>query len=137
MKRFVAALAVVAACVTAAGQPARRSISLVVVGGTVITENAAPAILSPGALAIDGADIVEVGTPPRSRQSIQARKPSTHGSDCPSRTDQYTYPRADGHTRACGRPRAHGLAAEYIFPAEAKTVSPSWSASARGSPPSR
>ena len=34
-----------------------------IVGGTVVTENAQHQVLSPGAVAIDGTDIVAVGTP--------------------------------------------------------------------------
>ncbi len=126
MKVFVAALAVVAACVTAAGQPARRSISLVVVGGTVITENAAHVTLSPGALAIDGADIVEVGTP----AAIAAKYQAAQTVDA---RDQVVLPGLiNTHTHApmvMYRGLADDLALmdwlqKYIFPAEAKTVSP-------------
>src|SRR6185295_14910323 len=63
MKVLWSGTIVVAVLAVVSAQPARRSVALVVVGGTVITENAARAILSPGAVAIDGADIVEVGTP--------------------------------------------------------------------------
>jgi 5-methylthioadenosine/S-adenosylhomocysteine deaminase len=45
---------------TAIAQPTRRAVSLLVVGGTVITENASHQIFTPGALAIDGATIVDV-----------------------------------------------------------------------------
>src|SRR6478736_2702629 len=61
MKRFVIALAVMAAGASVTGQPGRRSIALVVSGGTVITQNSAHQILNPGSVAIDGTDIVEVG----------------------------------------------------------------------------
>jgi 5-methylthioadenosine/S-adenosylhomocysteine deaminase len=126
MKGFVAALAVVAACVTAAAQPARRSISLVVIGATVITENAARAILSPGAVAIDGADIVEVGTP----AAIAAKYQAAQTVDA---RDQVVLPGLiNTHTHApmvMYRGLADDLALmdwlqKYIFPAEAKTVSP-------------
>src|SRR4051812_27522769 len=48
---------------TALAQPARRPASLVVVGGTVITQNASRQILAPGAVAIDGATILDVDRP--------------------------------------------------------------------------
>ena len=52
------------ACVAVlSAQTARRRVSLIVTGGTVITQNAAHRILTPGALAIDGTDIVDVDTP--------------------------------------------------------------------------
>jgi 5-methylthioadenosine/S-adenosylhomocysteine deaminase len=126
MKAFVAALAVVVASLTAAGQPSRRSISLVVVGGTVITENTARAILSPGAVAIDGADIVEVGAP----AAIAAKYQPAQTVDA---RDQIVLPGLiNAHTHApmvMYRGLADDLALmdwlqKYIFPAEAKTVSP-------------
>ena len=48
---------------TMAGQPARRAAALVVIGGTVLTQDAAHRTLSPGAIAIDGTDIVDIDTP--------------------------------------------------------------------------
>src|SRR5439155_7813765 len=57
------AAAVLAIAALATGQPARRAASLVVIGGTVITENATHQILTPGAVAISGADIVAVDRP--------------------------------------------------------------------------
>ena len=60
MKRLVIPLAVVAAGASAAGQPGRRSIALVVSGGTVITQNSAHQILNPGSVAIDGTDVAAV-----------------------------------------------------------------------------
>src|SRR5687767_15118645 len=50
-------------------QPSRRAASLVVIGGTVITENATRQVLSPGAVAINGTDIVDVDRP----EAIAAR----------------------------------------------------------------
>src|SRR5512140_558790 len=56
-------LALVAATVVASAQGARRAVSLIVIGGTVLTENDSRQVFSPGAVAINGSDIVEVGTP--------------------------------------------------------------------------
>src|ERR1700749_1941089 len=56
MKRFLAACLVAAvAMAAAAAAQGRRAISLVVSGGTVITENTAHQVLTPGSVAIDGA----------------------------------------------------------------------------------
>src|SRR5678815_4943225 len=44
-------------------QAARRRVTLVVTGGIVVTQNATRQVLNPGAVAIDGADIVAVDTP--------------------------------------------------------------------------
>src|SRR6185436_15211495 len=52
-----------AAVTVVAAQPARRAVSLVVIGGTVITQDAAHRIVSPGAVAIAGADIIDVDSP--------------------------------------------------------------------------
>jgi 5-methylthioadenosine/S-adenosylhomocysteine deaminase len=120
--RVVVALAVVALAM----QPGRRSISLVIIGGTVITEDARHSVVSPGAVAIDRTDIVEVGAPEaiaakyRASETIEAR-------------DQIILPGLiNTHTHApmvMYRGLADDLALmdwlqKYIFPAEAKTVSP-------------
>ena len=58
MKQWLVAVLVAAMLVVISAQPARRRVSLIVSGGTVITQNAAHRILAPGALAI-----VDVDTP--------------------------------------------------------------------------
>jgi 5-methylthioadenosine/S-adenosylhomocysteine deaminase len=108
------------------GAQAPRAISLIVTGGTVITENAAHQVLSPGAVAIDGTNIVAVDRPEviaaqyRAAQTIDAR-------------DQIVLPGfINTHTHApmvMYRGLADDLALmdwlqKYIFPAEAKTVTP-------------
>jgi 5-methylthioadenosine/S-adenosylhomocysteine deaminase len=110
----------------AAAQSTRRQASLVVIGGTVITENARHDILSPGAIAISGTDIVDIDRPEviagryRASETIDAR-------------DQIVLPGLiNTHTHApmvMYRGLADDLSLmkwlqEYIFPAEAKTVSP-------------
>jgi 5-methylthioadenosine/S-adenosylhomocysteine deaminase len=97
-----------------------------VIGGTVITENAAHQVLSPGAIAIDGTDIVEVDRP----ETIAARYNAAQTVDV---RDQIVLPGfINTHTHApmvMFRGLADDLALmdwlqKYIFPAEAKTVSP-------------
>src|SRR6266542_1628867 len=56
-------LLVLAVLSVAAVQGTRRSVALVVVGRTVLTQDAAHRVVSPGAVAIDGRDIVDVDTP--------------------------------------------------------------------------
>src|SRR4051812_48669031 len=64
MKPLVFALLVIAGVVVTVGaQPARRRVSLIVTGGMVLTQDAAHHILAPGALAIQGTDILETGSP--------------------------------------------------------------------------
>src|SRR3954466_14487675 len=121
----IAVLAVVTLTVVSA-QPARRRVSLIVTGGTVLTQNTAHRILTPGALAIDGTDIVDVDSP----ASISAKYQGIETIDA---RDQIVLPGLiNTHSHApvvMYRGLADGLAVmdwlqKYIFPAEAKTVSP-------------
>jgi 5-methylthioadenosine/S-adenosylhomocysteine deaminase len=110
----------------AAAQSTRRPASLVVVGGTIITQDSVHRLLSPGAVAIAGSDILEVGPPDvianryRAAETIDAR-------------DQIVLPGLiNTHTHApmvMFRGLADDLALmewlqQYIFPAEARTVTP-------------
>jgi len=119
-------LALVAATVVASAQNARRTVSLIVTGATVLTQNDTRQVFSPGAVAINGPDIVDVGaltditTRFSAAQTIDAR-------------DQVVLPGLiNTHTHApmvMFRGLADDLALmdwlqKYIFPAEAKTVSP-------------
>jgi 5-methylthioadenosine/S-adenosylhomocysteine deaminase len=126
MKRFFAAVLVVVALVGLSAQPARRRVSLVVTAGTVITQNAEHRILTPGALAISGTDIVDVDTP----AAIAAKYEAAETIDARA---QIVLPGLiNTHTHApmvMYRGLADDLALmdwlqKYIFPAEARTVSP-------------
>jgi 5-methylthioadenosine/S-adenosylhomocysteine deaminase len=110
----------------AAGQPIRRNVSLIVSAGTVITMDAGRRILSPGAVVIDGADIVAVDDP----QAAAVRFAAGETIDVP---DHVVLPGLiNTHTHApmvLYRGLADDLALmewlqTYIFPAEAQTVSP-------------
>jgi 5-methylthioadenosine/S-adenosylhomocysteine deaminase len=107
-------------------QTGQRQVSLVVTGGTVVTVDAANRVIADGAVAIDGSDIVGVDTAAaigrrfRGRETIDAR-------------GQLVLPGLiNTHTHApmvLYRGLADDLALmewleKYIFPAEAKTVSP-------------
>src|SRR5690349_13171961 len=76
LRMAVVALAVAA---SAAAQTPRRQASLIVIGGTVLTQNSQHQILSPGAVAIGGTDILDVGRPDvitarfRAARTIDAR----------------------------------------------------------------
>ena len=107
-------------------QASRQQVSLVVTGGDVVTMDASRRVLSPGAVAVNGRDIVAVGTPEEIARQFAA-----------SETIE-----AAGHVVLPGLVNTHthapmvmyrGLADDlalmdwlqkYIFPAEAKTVSP-------------
>jgi 5-methylthioadenosine/S-adenosylhomocysteine deaminase len=107
-------------------QDSRRAVSLIVTGGTVVTVDGASRVLAPGALAIDGRDIVGVDTP----AAIAQRFSSTDTIDAGG---QVVLPGLiNTHTHApmvLYRGLADDLALmewlqKYIFPAEAKTVTP-------------
>lgn len=110
----------------AAAQGPRRSVSLIVIGGTVVTQNASRQILSPGAVVVQGTDIVAVGSP----EAVAARYDALRTIDMP---DQVVLPGlVNTHTHA-PMVMYRGLADDlvlsdwlqrYIFPAEEKTVSP-------------
>jgi 5-methylthioadenosine/S-adenosylhomocysteine deaminase len=126
MKRLLAALCVIVSVAALSAQPARRRVSLIVTGGTVLTQNAAHRILTAGALAIDGTDIVDVDT----AAAIAARYQAAETIDA---RDQIVLPGLiNTHSHApmvMYRGLADDLAlmdwlTKYIFPAEAKTVSP-------------
>ena len=119
-------LAVVGLAALVACRSPRREISLIVVGGTVVTGNPADDILRPGAVAIDGDTILEIGHPNHVRATYRAR-------ELVSVADQIVLPGlVNTHTHApmvLYRGLADDLALmewlqKYIFPAEAKTVSP-------------
>jgi 5-methylthioadenosine/S-adenosylhomocysteine deaminase len=126
MRRLLSALLVVLALVGVSAQPGRRRVALIVTGGTVLTQNATHRILAPGAVAIDGTDIVDVDTP----AAIGAKYQAAETIDA---RDQVVLPGLiNTHSHApmvMYRGLADDLALmdwlqKYIFPAEAKTVSP-------------
>ena len=115
-----------AAAVLSAQQPGGRNVSLIITGGAVVTMDGAGRVLRPGAVAIDGRDIVGVDTPEAIAQQFAA-------SETIDATAQVVMPGLiNTHTHApmvLYRGLADDLALmdwlqKYIFPAEAKTVSP-------------
>ena len=114
------------ACAVGSAQTGQRQVSLIVSGGTVVTMDATNRVIPDGAVAIDGFEIVGVDTAAgigrrfRGRDAIDAR-------------GQIVLPGLiNTHTHApmvLYRGLADDLALmewleNYIFPAEAKTVSP-------------
>lgn len=104
----------------------RQPASLVIIGRSVITQNASRQVVTPGAVAINGTSILEVGSP----DSIAAKY---RAAQTIAATDQIVLPGLiNTHTHApmvMYRGLADDLALmdwlnKYIFPAEAKTVSP-------------
>src|SRR6187455_3862025 len=121
----VAAIAFVAV-VALSAQNAPRDVDLIVTGGTVVTVDAAGRVIENGAVAIDGADIAAVDTAAAIAKQFRARETIDAAG-------QIVLPGLiNTHTHApmvLYRGLADDLALsewleKYIFPAEAKTVSP-------------
>jgi 5-methylthioadenosine/S-adenosylhomocysteine deaminase len=115
-----------AGLVLPAWQSAPREVSLVVTGGSIVTADPSNRVLSPGALAVDGRDIVAVGSP-------DAIASQFTGRDTLDASGAVVLPGLiNTHTHApmvLYRGLADDLALmdwlqKYIFPAEARTVSP-------------
>jgi 5-methylthioadenosine/S-adenosylhomocysteine deaminase len=126
MLRHIFFLMFVLGAAMAVAQAPRRLISLIVIGGTVVTENPSHQVLSPGAVAINGGEIVAVDRP----ETIAARFTAAETID--ARRHVVMPGLINTHTHApmvMYRGLADDLALmdwlqKYIFPAEAKTVSP-------------
>jgi 5-methylthioadenosine/S-adenosylhomocysteine deaminase len=118
------AIAVLAAC--SATPSDRQPVALILANATVVTMDADRRVLSPGSIAVDGSRIVAVNVP----DAIRARFAPRETIDL---SDHIVLPGlVNAHTHApmvLYRGLADDLALmewleKYIFPAEAKTVSP-------------
>src|SRR5262249_25774537 len=119
------AVIVLAALSATAVQQPRRAIAVVVTGGTGGTEKATRQILSPGAVAIDGTDIVDVGPLDAIASRYQARETIDARGQVvlPGLINTHTHA-AMVMYRGLGDDLAlMDWLQKYIFPAEAKTVS--------------
>jgi 5-methylthioadenosine/S-adenosylhomocysteine deaminase len=124
---LVAVVLVVAiALVIVSTQTGERQVSLVVTNGTIVTMDAGGRVIANGAVAVDGADIVAVDT-------MDAIQRQYRGTETVDAGGQVVLPGlVNTHTHApmvLFRGLADDLAlmewlTKYIFPAEAKTVSP-------------
>ena len=126
MWKATAAVALIAACSIGAAAQTIRQVSLVITNGIVVTVNNGNRIINPGAVAIDGTDIVAVDTAENVRRQFRGRQTIDAAG-------QVVMPGlVNTHTHApmvLYRGLADDLALDqwltkYIFPAEAKTVSP-------------
>lgn len=121
-------LALLATVAARAAQSGPRPVSLVITNGIVITVDGQHRVLNPGAVAIDGTDIVGVDTPAAIKAGFKAKQTIDAGG-------QVVMPGlVNTHTHAAMvmyRGLADDLALmewlqKYIFPAEAKTVTPAF-----------
>jgi 5-methylthioadenosine/S-adenosylhomocysteine deaminase len=122
--KFVAA--VLAVLAIAAVQAPRRAVSLIVIGGTVITENAAHQVLSPGAIAIDGTDIVAIDTPNAIIRGFSAAETIDELGNVvlPGLVNTHTHAPMVMYRGLADDLALMDWLQKYILPAEAKTVSP-------------
>src|SRR5215471_14324901 len=120
----VALLMVLGAVVVLAQTP--REVSLVITNGIVVTVDGGNRIITPGAVAIDGTDIVAVDTADNVRRDFRGRQTI-------DATGEVVMPGLVNTHRHAPMVLYRGLAddlaldewlTKYIFPAEAKTVSP-------------
>ncbi len=126
MKRIVAIVAMVTAAFAAVSAQGQRQVSLLVTNGIVVTMDGSGRVISGGSVAIDGTDIVAVDTADAIRRQFRGRETIDAAG-------QVVMPGLiNTHTHApmvLYRGLADDLALmdwlnNYIFPAEAKTVSP-------------
>jgi 5-methylthioadenosine/S-adenosylhomocysteine deaminase len=125
-KHVVAVVAMVTGVLAVVSAQGQRQVSLLVTNGIVVTMDGGGRVISPGSVAIDGTDIVAVDTADAIRQQFRGR-------DTIDAAGQVVMPGlVNTHTHApmvLYRGLADDLALmdwlnNYIFPAEAKTVSP-------------
>ena len=128
VRLLVFALVAVALVVALFAQSGSREASIIVTNGTVVTMNPSRQVIQNGAVAIDGTDIVAIGP----TADVTARFRARERLDA---TGQIVLPGLiNTHTHApmvLYRGLADDLALsewleKYIFPAEAKTVSPAF-----------
>lgn len=126
MKKLIVTALFLAAALVSAGAQGRRAVALIVRGGTVLTENASQAILSPGAVAIDGADIVAVDTPDAIAARFDARETIDASREVilPGLINTHTHAPMVMYRGLADDLALMDWLQKYIFPAEAKTVSP-------------
>lgn len=126
MRHRLIVLAVVAAMIAPVAGQQPAAVSLVITNGIVITVDGTRRVLNPGAVAIDGSRIVAVDTPAAIASRYRA-------ADTIDATGKVVMPGLiNTHTHAAMvmfRGLGNDLALmdwlqKYIFPAEAKTVSP-------------
>jgi len=118
-------LPVILIAVASCSRPARRPVSLVITGGGVVTMDPAHRILSPGAVAVDGRDIVAVGTPGEiARQFSAAETIDAAGAlVLPGLVNTHTHAPMVMYRGLADDLALMDWLQKYIFPAEAKTVS--------------
>src|SRR3712207_5215167 len=125
-KVHITAAAALLASVFVSAQPAPRQVALLIVNATVVTMDAGRRVLTNGGVAIDGREIVAVDTTAAIEKAFRGREriDATGMVAMPGLVNTHTHA-----PMVLFRGLADDLALmewlnKYIFPAEAKTVSP-------------
>ncbi len=127
--RIVFLLAVLLGLVELRAAPAAApQATLLVTGGTVVTMDPSRRVLSPGAVAIRGTDIVAVGTPTELRRSNPAAAviDATGSVVIPGLVNTHTHAPMVMYRGLADDLALMDWLQKYIFPAEAKTVAPAF-----------
>jgi 5-methylthioadenosine/S-adenosylhomocysteine deaminase len=111
---------------TSCNGPGRRQVSLIVTGGAVVTMDATRRLVSPGAVAVDGRDIVAVGEPGELERQFAAAETidATGAIVLPGLVNTHTHAPMVMYRGLADDLALMDWLQKYIFPAEAKTVSP-------------
>jgi 5-methylthioadenosine/S-adenosylhomocysteine deaminase len=123
---WAAVVAAAALAALAAAQPARRTVSLIVIGDAVVTADASRTVLTPGAVAIQGTTIAGVGAPETITSRFDAAE-TIHARDqivLPGLVNTHTHAPMVMYRGLADDVALMDWLERYIFPAEAKTVSP-------------
>jgi 5-methylthioadenosine/S-adenosylhomocysteine deaminase len=117
---------VILIAIASCGRPERREVSLVITGGGVVTMDPARRILSPGAVAVDGREIVAVGTPGEIARRFTAGETidAVGALVLPGLVNTHTHAPMVMYRGLADDLALMDWLQKYIFPAEAKTVSP-------------
>src|SRR5688572_23634688 len=127
--RLLALAAIVVALVAVLfAQSSSPGVSLVVTNGTVVTMNAAGDVLRAGAVAIDGTDIVAVGSAADIAARFRGRETLNAGGGIvlPGLINTHTHSPMVLYRGLADDLVLSEWLEKYIFPAEAKTVSPAF-----------
>ncbi len=126
LQRLILLVAIVTASCSSSAQTTQRRVSLVVTNGIVVTGDAAGRVIQSGGVAVDGADIVAVDTADAIGRRFAGAETIDAGGQviAPGLINTHTHA-----PMVLYRGLADDLALmdwlnKYIFPAEAKTVSP-------------
>jgi 5-methylthioadenosine/S-adenosylhomocysteine deaminase len=112
----------------ASARAQQRAVSLIITGGIVVTVDANRRVLNPGALAIDGTEIVAVDTPGAIARQFTAKQTITVAGQIvmPGLINTHTHAPMVMYRGLADDLALMDWLQKYIFPAEAKTVSPAF-----------